>query len=263
VNPEAFLQWLVAPLNGTTQGHDLAQAIAWHGRLMMLAWGVFVPLGILAARFWKQWPGQDWPSQLDHKGWWNIHRTLQWGAIGLMTLAVVLLYGTSISASDPVAVLHRYLGFCMLGLGWLQVLGSFFRGSKGGPTEPLMRGDHYDMSLRRQRFEWIHKTTGWLCLVIASFTLVLGLWLAGAPRWMWGALLLWWLLLIGFGTRWQRQGRCLDTYQAIWGTSEHLPGLRRAPIGWGVSRRLPPSFSPASNQKSHQKETHHETPQLH
>jgi hypothetical protein len=36
--------------------------------------------------------------------------------------------------------------------------------------------------------------------------------------------------------RWQRAGRCIDTYQAIWGPDPAHPGNRRPPVGWGVRR---------------------------
>ncbi len=34
----------------------------------------------------------------------------------------------------------------------------------------------------------------------------------------------------------QRAGRCIDTYQAIWGLDPSLPGNRRRPIGLGIVR---------------------------
>ena len=33
-----------------------------------------------------------------------------------------------------------------------QVLGGYLRGSKGGPTDHRLRGDHYDMTARRVWF---------------------------------------------------------------------------------------------------------------
>jgi hypothetical protein len=44
----------------------------------------------------------------------------------------------------------------------------------------------------------------------------------------------WWGLLLIVAARLQRQGRCLDTYQAIWGPSKIHPGNVRQPIGIGV-----------------------------
>jgi hypothetical protein len=49
-------------------------------------------------------------------------------------------------------------------------------------------------------------------------------------------LALWWALLGAAFARWQRAGRCIDTYQAIWGPDPAHPGNRRPPVGWGVRR---------------------------
>ena len=45
--------------------------------LLSLAWAVLAPCGILAARFLKLWPGQDWPDRLDHPGWWQMRGKLR------------------------------------------------------------------------------------------------------------------------------------------------------------------------------------------
>ena len=110
------------------------------------------------------------------------------------------------------------------------------RGSKGGPTSEQLRVDHYDMTPYRVWFERLHKSLGWLAVLGAIAVIVLGLVVADAPRWMLVVLGLWWLALTVAAWLWQRQGRCVDTYQAIWGPDPTLPGNRRAPIGWGVAR---------------------------
>jgi hypothetical protein len=234
-----MLEWLLLPLSGSA-GHHIAPALAWHARLMVLAWGVMLPMGALTARYFKITPSHDWPRQLDPKGWWHAHRLLQYGGVVLMSVGVVLVWfnGSSITGSASAAAWwHALGGWSLLALGWLQVLGGWMRGSKGGPSDTEMRGDHYDMTLRRRLFERLHKALGWLAVLAAVAVITLGLLAADAPRWMAGALLLWWLLLAGAAYRLQRQGRCIDTYQAIWGPGPHHPGNRVAPIGWGVRRR--------------------------
>jgi len=103
---------------------------------------------------------------------------------------------------------------------------------------PSMRGDHYDMTTHRRWFERLHKRLGWLAIVAAVLTVVLGLIAADSPRWMAGVLTVWWLLLTTLAWRWQRQGRCIDTYQAIWGPEPRHPGNQRPASGWGVRRPL-------------------------
>ena len=34
----------------------------------------------------------------------------------------------------------------------------------------------------------------------------------------------------------QRQGRCIDTYQAIWGPGSGTAASRKRPVGWGIRR---------------------------
>ena len=53
---------------------------------------------------------------------------------------------------------------------------------------------------------------------------------------MWLVIVGFWLVLGSCAALWQRQGRCVDTYQAIYGPEPELPGNARRPIGWGVRR---------------------------
>jgi hypothetical protein len=133
------------------------------------------------------------------------------------------------------------MGWTVMALGWLQVLGGLLRGTKGGPTDSRavgLAGDHYLMTPRRVAFERLHKIGGYVALVLALAVIPLGLALADAPRWMWLVIGGWWLVLAVAAVRLQQLGRCLDTYQAIWGPDPALPGNRLQPIGWGVSRPL-------------------------
>jgi hypothetical protein len=229
-----MLDWWLAPLSGAT-GHAIAVPVAWHARLMVLAWGVLIPVGVLWARFWKVAPGQDWPRELDDKRWWHAHRTLQIGGflLGLAALALVFRVG----ATTPGAEAHHLVGWIVVAAGAWQVAHGFARGSKGGPTAPTLAGDHYDMTPRRVLFERVHKSLGWVVVVAAVAAIASGLLVADAPRWMAAAIAAWWLLLAARFVRWQRAGRALDTYQAIWGPDPALPGNARAPIGWGVTRQ--------------------------
>ncbi len=52
---------------------------------MVLSWSVFLPLGMLAARYFKVTPGQDWPRVLDNKLWWRTHLWCQSADVAAMT----------------------------------------------------------------------------------------------------------------------------------------------------------------------------------
>lgn len=235
-----MIDWLLTPLSGSAL-HHVAPAVSWHARGMVLAWGVLLPLGALVARYCKVTPRQDWPRELDNKFWWHAHRTLQYAGVGLALAAVALLLwaGGGDSAAAESHRTHRVLGWTVLALGVLQVALGSLRGSKGGPTAATMRGDHYDMTPHRQWFERLHKSLGWLAVALAVPAIALGLRAADAPRWMPLVLGLWWAALAVAAWRLQRAGRCLDTYQAIWGPDPVHPGNRRPPIGWGVHRQPP------------------------
>lgn len=230
------MDWLMAPLTGHTQ-HQIAPWAIWHARSMVLAWGLLLPLGAMAARFFKVVPSQNWPTILDHTGWWQVHRVLQWLGFGIMLLGLYLVDGNA-GGADRLAQIHGLIGWFVVALGTLQVAGGLARGSKGGPTAAQMRGDHYDMTAWRRLFERLHKFLGWLALLVAIGVIAVGLLLVNAPRWM--ALLLgaWWISL-AYAFSWlQRAGRCIDTYQAIWGPDPAHPGNQRKPIGWGIRRPL-------------------------
>ena len=232
-----MLDLLLAPID-PGRAHAVGQGVAWHGRLMVLAWGFLFPLGIVVARFFKVTPWQDWPRQLDNKAWWHGHRALQYAG-GLAMLAALLLV-LVLPAGAPGGAAHRAVGWTVAVLVLAQFLGGWLRGTKGGPTAPApdgsRRGDHYDMTRRRVLFELAHKTAGYALVGIASAGILSGLWLANAPVWMWLALGLWWTALIAAFAWLQRRGYALDTYQAIWGPDPRHPGNARPPIGWGIRR---------------------------
>ena len=82
------------------------------------------------------------------------------------------------------ARVHAWLGWGVVAAGGLQVLRGWSRGSKGGPTDVQLRGDHFDMTPRRIAFERGHKTLGYAVLAAAAAAIGLGLFVSDAPRWM-------------------------------------------------------------------------------
>ena len=235
---DGALAWLMGPLTGLFTGaapHSIAPWAAWHARCMVLAWAVLLPLGVLAARFFKITPGQRWPQVLDNPAWWHAHRALNYTGVALVAVGLLIAWGHA-GSSDLTAQLHGWLGWLLSAAAALQIAGGLLRGSKGGPTDAQARGDHYDMTPRRMAFERLHKRGGWLALVVAVAVIGLGLVVADAPRWMALVLTAWWLLLLAAFVALQRSGRCLDTYQAIWGPGVQHPGNRLPVSGWGVRR---------------------------
>lgn len=233
-------EWLLSPIDAG-RPHQIGTLLSWHARAMVLGWGICVPLGVLIARYFKIWPGQDWPRELDSQRWWIAHRVFQYTAAALSLIAVLLiwLHGRDHADAQP----HRILGYGVLALLCLQVAGGLLRGTKGGPTDRApdgsLRGDHFDMSRRRLAFEVVHKGAGYLALVLAVAAILSGLWYANGPVWMWGVLGLWWAALGWGAVLCQRRRMAVDTYQAIWGPDTAYPGNRLRPVGVGVTRPDP------------------------
>ncbi len=246
-------EWLLAPMD-PARAHEVGLHLSWHARLMVAAWGILAPLGILIARYFKIAPGQNWPETLDHRFWWNTHRLCQYSACALMVvgLGLILSAPTGGTTAGP----HSLLGWSLVILAAVQVLGGLFRGTKGGPTEPApdgsLHGDHYDMTPRRLAFEYLHKGAGYTALALSAATILTGLWQANGPNWMWVSLCIWWAALIGAAVELQRRGMAIDTYQAIWGPNPALPGNQRKPVGLGIRRRspTPPAAPPGDHRKA-------------
>ena len=221
----------------------------WHARLMVAAWAILLPLGAVAARYFKVTPKQDWPSQLDNRAWWHAHRVLQYAGVVVMLVGTSLVWNLRTETQlmpSTLAACHGYLGWTVVLLGVLQIFSAWLRGSKGGPTEPQLRGDHYDMTRHRLGFEALHKGAGWLSVFLAIITIALGLMVADAPRWMPLAVALWWAGLFSASVYLERSGRCVDTYQAIWGPDMKHPGNQRPINGWGMLR---PPVPPLHDRK--------------
>lgn len=246
--PGLSLDWWLLPISGSSE-HHIASWAAWHARSMVLAWAILMPIGALFARYWKLTPRQKWPESLDNKTWWRVHQGCQNAGFWLMVVGVVLAWNQG-SHTGVVAQWHHWLGWGIVGIAALQVASGMFRGSRGGPGEADPHGDHYDMSARRRRFERWHKSAGWIVLAFSIVVIALGLVTADAPRWMPGTLAVWWLTLAALAWYWQKQGRCIDTYEAIWGEDRAHPGNRLKPIGFGVRRvrEQPKRRPPTSTQ---------------
>jgi hypothetical protein len=230
-----MIEWLMAAMD-PSRPHDLDVAVAWHGRLMVLAWAVFLPLGVIVARFFKITSRQKWPAELDNKLWWYGHQILQYLAGALLLIALILIWRPRGLGSSW----HVWLGWTVIAACAAQFLSAWFRGTKGGPTDPRpdgsLSGDHYDMTPRRRLFEHLHKSVGYVALALSIAAIGSGLWLVNAPRWMPIGLSLWWAALIALWSCLQRRGRAIDTYQAIWGPDPRHPGNAVPPTGWGVRR---------------------------
>ncbi len=225
-------EWLQHPLD-PARPHNIDPYIAWHARLMVLAWGVLLPLGILIARFFKITPKQHFPKQVENKMWWYSHLVLQilGSIIAVLALIYVLIYGNK--RDVPV---HETLGWAtMIGL-FIQVVLGLCRGSSGGPTHQQIWGHHYFMTGWRYFFEYTHKNLGYVVLILSWITGSVGMWHVNAPIWMWIVLGGWLCVLVMTCVYLQYRGYAVDTYESLWGVDRCHPGNTKRVINFGVRR---------------------------
>lgn len=222
-----------------TRAHVIDATTRWHARLMSLAWSFFFPFAILAARFYKVTPQQRFPEELDNQWWWNTHRIcVTVGSIAaLLGLSLAYFLSSIVVGANS---LHQYAGWVALALLCVQIFSGLLRGTSGGPKRANytgdIRGDHFDMTLRRIVFERVHKSSGYVALACAWLATLAGLWSVNSPLWIWLLVSSWWMVLGIIGVRLQMQQRAIDTYQAIWGTHPALKGNQMTSIGVGVHR---------------------------
>jgi len=196
---------------------EIGMAMAWHGRLMVFAWAILIPVGIIVTRFFKVLPWQRWPEELDNHVWWHTHLCLHYAAVAATALALclILLDSTDLLRQSH---WHRWFGRITIVLCAVQVLSGLLRGSKGGPTDPdSFDGDHYNMTRHRRLFETLHKSNGYLVLLMACISIQTGLMASHAPSWMTILIVVWWIGLVIVFTQLHVRGFHVDTHQAIWG----------------------------------------------
>ncbi|RXJ74370.1 ferric reductase [Veronia nyctiphanis] len=218
--------------DGSQAERQLSVLIVMHAALMFLAWGIMSPVIITVTRYFKVTPGQNFPLRLDNKFWWITH----WigHTIGIALSAIALLFSLLALNGIDVSTLHAKLGFFVLGLAALQAISGFKRGTKGGPVDdngyPIPRsrwyGDHYNMTVYRRLFEWVHKTSGYLILIASHFTLYSGFFLFSLGPWAYVILFGIEMLMVASYVIFSLQRRWIDTYHAIWGFSKKHPGQR-------------------------------------
>ncbi len=216
---------------GLAASGSVTPAMAVHGALMLTAWGLLMPAGGIAARYFKVMPGQDFPRVVENLTWWRWHRGLQYGGMALAVAALGVILSETGGRFDT---LHGRCGLAVMTLGCVQVVSGLLRGTKGGPTDPradprdaaTWRGDHYDMTRRRHAFEAWHKPVGWIAVALAGATVLLGLQLVGSPAWLLfaaGALQAGTGLALLDGVM---RHRWVDTYASLWGVDTRHPGNR-------------------------------------
>eukprot|EP00606_Chrysophyceae_sp_TOSAG23-5_P000064 GSChrysophyteH2.ASY1.ANO1.230.1 assembled CDS len=132
-----------------------------HGSLMMVSWGLLLPLGVISARFLKYQGGEP-------PVWFMYHRPLQISGLLLAIVGwiVALTQFDVFRAGGGTSFVHGVLGMLVMTLGILQPIGAYFRPHAAHAGEAPTRA--------RRLFELAHKGGGYSAVTLAVFTILLG-----------------------------------------------------------------------------------------
>ena len=204
----------------------------YHALLMVGIWLVLVPICIIVIRFGKPKPtlnGIREQVRLTNIAWWwfSVHKFGLYLAVGLslVGLAVALTVSRGFSGS-----LHSIFGLTTIVLGCLQVIFGLLRGTHGGRNyytavadDPsTWRGDHYDMTPRRRKFEAFHKNAGYFACFFAVGAVASGLFQYPLPALM-AAVLAIALVALAVCVVLDYKGRRYDGYRAAHGYNLEHP----------------------------------------
>jgi len=126
-----------------------------HAIIMLLAWGLCLPVGLLAARYLRSFPNALW---------FKIHRPLQY--VGTFLGFIGIIIGYSMVTAQFVHSAHATIGTIIMVFSFFQVLVAFFRPHKD-PDHPV--------SNKRIAFELFHHWNGRGLVLLAIVQIYLGI----------------------------------------------------------------------------------------
>ncbi|KAJ0877539.1 putative DOMON domain, cytochrome b561/ferric reductase transmembrane, DM13 [Helianthus annuus] len=135
---------------------DLRPVLAVHGFMMFLAWGMFLPCGILAARYMKH---------VDGDVWFKIHVYTQWSGLTITFLGI--LFAAAELRGLHINLLHVKIGILTVILGCIQPINAYIRPKKGDVGE--------EPSPQRIFWEYIHAYCGRLAVFVGVFAIFSGM----------------------------------------------------------------------------------------
>mmetsp|Transcript_69441 Transcript_69441/g.104770 ORF Transcript_69441/g.104770 Transcript_69441/m.104770 type:complete len:391 (-) Transcript_69441:64-1236(-) len=140
-------------------GGGLRPVILAHGSLMMIAWGLLLPSGVIIAKFLKHRPDGLW---------FRIHKPLQiTGLIIALTGWIIALVNFNVFGDKGYTnYYHGVMGCTVMTIGLLQPINAFFRPHAPEPGE--------ETPLPRLLWEVLHKSMGWIAVLLAVGTISLG-----------------------------------------------------------------------------------------
>ena len=170
----------------------VSAAVAAHGWLMALAWGVLVPFGVWSARYGKAPPGGDALDERDadrdaawrrarawvgaEGRWFKMHRALTASGLALALLGVAIMVAEAEEhVGEHLVSAHSALGTATLVLGFAQPLNAYFRpDAPSGAARAAGVGTLSPKSTARFAWEAAHRVLGASAFVCSVFAITSG-----------------------------------------------------------------------------------------
>ena len=146
---------IASPDLDCTSGSSLPSIYA-HGSLMLCGWGFLLPLGVISARYLRHRPNSLW---------FKLHRRFQ--VVGILIafvgfIVAIASFAVFKSGASPRSTAHGSMGLVVMTLGLPQPVNAFFR-------------PHADeKSPARRNWERLHKTSGYVAVVLGVLTCAVG-----------------------------------------------------------------------------------------
>lgn len=125
-----------------------------HGSCMLIGWGILLPTGVITAKLFRHRPNALW---------FRMHKGLQITGLVIVFIGwIIALVRFDVFQGFSTAALHGGLGMFVMVLGLMQPINAFFR------PHPEPR------TTKRIAWEIIHKSSGYIAVVVAVVTICLG-----------------------------------------------------------------------------------------
>ena len=134
---------------------------------MGLSWGVMLPIGVLVARYTKHTLPGGQPAV-----WFRVHRGTQ--TAGLVISIAGLAIALARPEFGPIDTPHGYIGLVVMALALLQPLNAMVRPKAIDKTVDKSAAPGRKKTCRRSVWEVLHKSTGYLAVVLALANMFLG-----------------------------------------------------------------------------------------
>lgn len=150
-------------MGGTTSSSYIA--FIAHGVLMIVAWGIIMPTGVIVASVLKHRPNNFW---------FRAHKKIQITGLilAIIGLVIIMMHSTALSdkgAGGSSRYIHGIIGLTIMTIGIFQPINAYFRPHANSGDPKTIK--------KRQLWELLHKVLGYGVLIVVEVNIWIGIYL--------------------------------------------------------------------------------------